>query len=175
MEIALRVISAFLVSASTSVICGILYPIFLKREKTNEEKAKSENSVHFSKKLASLFISIMIFINIIGTLIIAFPNVITEIMKFNYVATICIWWILVIFVDILYPQIIFTTATYDEEKIIIKKVFRKPKTYYFSEILSFTKTGNLKVVTTKGKFTLLNMLSGTNSLKQLIAEKTARV
>ena len=68
----------------------------------------------------------------------------------------------------------FTKATYDDEKIIFKKIFRKPKAYYFSDITSFTKTGNLKVVTKNGSFMLFNALSGTNSLRQLIAEKTSQ-
>ena len=175
MEIVLRVITGVLVSISTSVICGILYPVFLKREKANEKKAKSENRVYFSKKLAAVLISIMIFINIVGILIIALPDVITEIMEFNYIATICIWWVPVIFIDIFYPLILSTNAIYDDERITVRKLFRKPKVYYYSDITFYTKTGNLKVVTTKGSFTLFNMFAGTNSLRQLIAKKTSQI
>ncbi len=174
MEIALRVITAFLVGISTSIVVSVLYPIFLKREKANEEKAKSENRVYFSKKMTAFFISILILINITGILIVALPDVITEIMGFNYIATICVWWIPVILMDIYYSLILYTHAIYDDEKIIVKKIFRKQKTYYFSDIISYTKTGNLKVVTTTGKFTLFNIYAGTNSLRQLIAEKTAQ-
>ena len=170
----MRVISSFLVCVSTSIVVSILYPILLKREKANEEKAKSENRVYFSRKLTALFISILIFINITGILIVALPDVITDIMGFNYIATICIWWIPVILMDIYYPLIIYTHASYDDEKIIIKKIFRKQKIYYFSDIISYTKTGNLKVVTTNGKFTLFNLYAGTNGLRQLIAEKTTQ-
>lgn len=172
MEIALRVISAFLVSISTSIIVDILYPIFLKREKANEEKAKSEKSVYVSKKFATGFIVLLIFINIIGIIIIALPKFISEYLEFNYIATICIWWIMIIFDDIV-MYFIFTKVTYDEEKIIVKKLFQKPKVYYYSDITSFTKTGNLKVVTTKGKFLLFNALSGTNSLRQILTNKTS--
>lgn len=173
MEIALRVISAFLVGLSTSILGSILYPILLKREKVNEEKAKSEKIVSISKKLAIALVTLLIFLNIIGILIIALPNVIVEFFEFNYIATICIWWIPIIFDDVV-AYIIFTKATYDDEKITVKKLFHKPKVYYFSDIVSYTKTGNLKVVTIKGKFTLFNALAGTNSLRQLIAQKTAQ-
>lgn len=174
MEISLRIITSFLISISASILAEILYPIFLKKEKENEEKAKEEHSVHFSKKLARVYIGMLIFLNIIGILIIALPKVITEFLEFNYVATICVWWIPIIFDDVV-ACIFSTKATYDDEKIVVKKLFRKPKVYYYSDIISFTKTRNLKVETTKGKFLLFNSLSGTDSLRKVIAEKTSQV
>ncbi len=173
-EIVLRVITSFIASISASIVCAILTPIFLKREKANEEKAKSEKSVYVSKKFAIVFIALLIFINVIGVLIVALPNVITEYLEFNYVTTICVWWIPMIFDDVV-MLLLFTKATYDDEKITVKKPFCKPKVYYYSDIISFTMTGNLKVVTTKGKFMLFNMLAGTNSLRQLIAKKKSQV
>lgn len=71
--------------------------------------------------------------------------------------------------------VFFSIATYDDEKITIKKLFSKAKGYYFADIISFTKTGNLKVVTKNGKFMLFNALSGTKSLRQLITGKASQV
>ena len=173
MQIALRVITGILVSISTSIIGAILYPILLKREQANEEKAKAENSVYVSKKFGATFVCLLVFLNIIGILIIALPNVITEILGFNYVATICIWWIPIIFDDIV-TYLLFTKTTYDDVKITVKKLFRKPKIYYFNDITYYTRTGNLKVVTSNGSFMLFNMLAGTNGLRQLIAQKTSQ-
>lgn len=173
MEIALRVISALLVTLSISILGDILYPKFLKREKTNEDKAKAERKVYINNKLSAVFIALLIFCNIVGILIIALPNVVTEILKFNYVTTICVWWIPIIF-DSIVVYIMFTKATYDDEKITIKKLFSKPKVYYFSDIISYTKTGNLKVVTKNGNFLLFNALSGTDSLRQVIEEKLSQ-
>ncbi|MDE6585984.1 MAG: hypothetical protein K2K80_04830, partial [Clostridia bacterium] len=155
---------------SIPIVSSALFPIFLKREIANEKIAKEEKSVKIDKKFFTVFLSLMIFLNLIGVLIIALPDFVTEYLEFNYIATICVWWIPIIFDDVVFC-LMCTKATYDDEKMIIKKLFRKPKVYYYSDIISFSKTGNLKVTTTKGNFTLFNAFAGTGSLREFIAVK----
>lgn len=114
--------------------------------------------------------ALLIFTNIIGILIIALPKVIIEYLKFNYVATLCVWWIPIILDDVVF-YFMCTTVKYDDDKITVKKLFHKPKEYYYGDIISYTKSGNLKVITKNGSFTLFNAFAGTNSLREIIAKK----
>ena len=50
--------------------------------------------------------------------------------------------------------------------------FSKHRTYKFDEIIKYSLTGNLVVRTKDGKFTLLNAMAGTNTLREIIKEKT---
>lgn len=175
MEIALRVLSGILVSVSISIIVELivikkLYPKLKKREDDTEQKAKTTKTVKLDKRLSIIFISLLVFVNIIGVLIIALPKVITEYLEFNYIATVCVWWVFVIFEDV-FCYFIFMQAAYDDEKIIVKKLFFKPKEYYYSDITYYSKKGNLRVKTPKGSFVLFNALAGTQSLRGVITQK----
>lgn len=170
MEIVLRIITAVIISVFVAEMIDLLLPKFRKRETLNEQQAALEKKVKLSRGLFITFLTLLIFVNAIGILIVALPKIITEYMGFNYIVTILIWWIPLVFDDII-GYFLFTQAVYNDEKIVVKKLFSKPKTYYFSEIVSFSQTGNLKVKTSSGSFMLFNVLAGTSSLRKSIMQK----
>lgn len=182
MELTVRVITGVLIALIIPILISLVYPklenFAKKREadiqkgvKEREDAAKEEKSVAIDKKLKAFLLPLLIFVNLVGVLLVALPKFVTEYLEFNYVATLCVWWIPILFDDAVFCFMFLTKATYDDEKITVKKPFLKPAVYYFADITSFTKTGNLKVATTKGNFTLFNFFVGTQSLREFIAGK----
>lgn len=170
MEIAFRVITGFMVSVFAAMIVDLLLPKLKKSEAENERIAKSKKYVKLSKKFFAVFLALLSFVNIVGVLIIALPDVVTDYLRFNYTVTILVWWIPLIFSDAM-GYFLFTKAMYDDEKIVVKKLFFKPKAYYYDDITDFSQSGNLRVVTSKGKFVLFNAFAGTSSLREFIKQK----
>lgn len=170
MEIAFRVLSSLFIVATTSILGDILYLKFSEKEKKSEEEAKLKRTVKLDKRISIAFIALLIFVNIVGILIVALPKVVTEYLGFNYVVTLCVWWIPVIFSGVV-CGLASVQATYDEEKITVKRLFAKPKEYFYRDITYYSKIGNLKVVTANGSFTLFNALSGAKSLREFIQKK----
>ena len=171
LKIALRIITQILVTISVTLIIRHMLPKWKKRETEGESKAQKERIVKFDRRLGRIFLSLVIFLDLIGIFIIAFPKVITDFLEFNYVATIIIWWIPISF-DNIALHFIMTEAKYDDTKIVIKKAFLKEKTYLICDILDFSKKGNLKVKTKTGNFVLYNAFYGTASLRSFLIEKS---
>ena len=156
-EVFFNVISVVLAVVSSCMVVEHLFPKFRQREALD-------------KKLSATFTILAVVCNLIGILIFIFPNVIKNYLQFNYTLVIIFWWLPLIFSNfILY--FMFTVVTYNQDKILVKKPFFKQKVYYFSEITSFTETGNLIVKTKSGKFILLNAMAGTNTLRTIIKNK----
>ncbi len=170
LEIVLNVLSMVFIEISVSMIITHLYPKFKKKEIDLEENASQLKHVKMDKMFKSIFVVLAILSNIIGIVIFAFPSIIIAILGFNYLITIIVWWLPLIFSNaILY--LLFTEAKYNDKGIFVKKVFSKEKFYKYDDILSYSETGNLKVKTTKGSFVLLNAMAGTNSLRKILKSK----
>lgn len=170
MEVALRVVTGFMVSIFAAMIGDLLLPKLRKSEIEKERIAKSKRFVKLSKGLFAVFLTLLSVVNLVGVLIIALPDVVTVYLRFNYTATILVWWIPLIFNDAA-GYFLFTQATYDDEKIVVKKLFSKPKAYCYDDITEFSPSGNLRVVTSKGRFVLFNAFAGTSSLREFIEQK----
>ncbi|MDE7395706.1 MAG: hypothetical protein K2M95_06285 [Clostridiales bacterium] len=174
MEIALRIITggilSFFVPLLINVIIRSKMPKWEKWEMENEQEAKSKNYVKLDKNFYMFFLVACIIVNLTGILIVALPKLITKYIGFSYIVILIIWWAMLIFDDTMLC-LMCTQATYDDEKIVVKKVFCKPKEYYYSDIVDYTVKGNLKVKTTKGNFLLFNLCAGTSSLRDLIIRK----
>lgn len=122
------------------------------------------------KTFKLIFVVLAILSNIIGIVILAFPSIIIDILGFNYLITIIVWWLPLIFNNaILY--LLFTEAKYNDKGIFVNKVFSNEKFYKYDDILSYCETGNLKVKTRNGSFVLLNAMAGTNSLRKILKSK----
>ena len=67
-----------------------------------------------------------------------------------------------------------TKATYNDKEIIVKKALSKSKIYKYEDIISYSESGNLRVKTKTGNFTLLNAMSGTNTLRQILKSKSIK-
>lgn len=171
LEIALNIITQLLVIVSATLVTSHLLPKWKKKEAEGEANAQRERTVKIDKRLGRTFIWLAIFVDLIGIFIVAFPNVITNIFEFNYVATIIIWWIPVTFDNVML-YFIMTEAKYDDTKIIVKKAFAKEKTYLVCDIIYFSRKGNLKIKTKTGSFVLFNALYGTASLRSFLIEKS---
>jgi len=170
LEFILNLISMFLAELLGNLIPAHFVPIFKKREEKNEELAKKYNYVKMDKKIISVFKIYSVFAIVIAIVIFAFPKFIKTTLGFNYIATIILWWIPLIFnTIILYFMLI--EVSYNDENIIVKKPLLKPKTYNFSDIIYFSKTGNLKVKTLKGNFLLFRAMAGTKTLRELLIAK----
>ena len=169
-EVVFNIISVVLAVVSSCMVVERLLPKFRQREALEEEKAKELKYVKLDKKLSATFTILAMVCNLIGILIFIFPKVIKNYLQFNYTLVIIFWWLPLIFSNfILY--FLFTVVMYNQDKILVKKPFFKQKVYYFSEITSFTETGNLIVKTKSGKFILLNAMAGTNTLREIIKNK----
>lgn len=169
LEIILNIVSAILIELSFNFLGSHLYNVFKSKEIKDEENAKKSKTIKMGSLLNYLFVLAML-CNLVGIIIIAFPKLIKEYLGFNYIASIIIWWIPLIFDNIvLYFASI--KVNYNNQEIIIKRPLCKQKRYKFSEIISFTKTGNLIVKTTHGRFILFKALAGTESLRTLLIEK----
>lgn len=174
LEFILNLISMFLAELLGNLIPAHFVPIFKKREQKNEELAKKYNYVKMDKKIISIFKIYSVFAIVIAIIIFAFPKFIKNTLGFNYIATIILWWMPLIFnTIILYLMLI--EVKYDDEHIIVKKPLLKPKIYKFSEITDFSKTGNLKVKTLKGNFILFKAMAGTQTLREILTSKTNNV
>lgn len=171
MTIALRIITQILVAISVAFVIRHMLPKWKKREAEGESEAKEERTVKIDKRLGRTFISLVIFIDLVGIFIVAFPKVIVNYFEFNYVATVIIWWIPVTF-DNVVLYFMMTEAKYDDTKIIVKKAFAKEKTYLICDIIDFSRKGNLKVKTKNGNFVLFNTFYGTASLRNFLIEKS---
>ncbi len=170
LEIVLNILSMLLVEISISMIISHFYPKFKKKEVESEEKASQLKYVKIDPTFKNIFVVLAIISNLVGIVIFAFPRLISDILQFNYVATIIVWWLPLIFDNfILYS--FFTEARYNDEGIFVKKAFSKEKFYKYDEILRYRETGNLKVKTTKGSFVLINAMAGTNSLRNILKSR----
>lgn len=169
--ILLNILSMILTELTLQIIFTFLSPYLKKKEKTDEENAKQFRYVKLNKKLLIVFISLSVIIDAVGIIIFAAPDLIINFLGFNYIATIICWWIPLIF-DNIFLYFLFTTVKYDDEKIVVKKVFSKPKEYKYDEITSFSHSGNLRVKTKNGSFILFNAMAGTKSLRETLQAKT---
>lgn len=170
MEIALRIIGGLIITFTCSIMLDWLIPKFKRKEQVDEATAGKNKTVKLSKELTELFAVSIPLLNIVAIIIVAAPVLITEYMGMNYIVVLCVWGAMTLFNDIM-MFFLFTKATYDEEKIIVKKVFRKAKDYYYSDITYFSPVANLRVKTTKGSFILFNAFAGTASLRAVLFEK----
>lgn len=110
LEIILNIIGAILIELSINLLGSHLYNTF----KTKESKTINVG------KLLNFFVLAMI-CNLVGIVIFTFPKLITEYLEFNYVATIIIWWIPLIFDDIVL-YFLSIKVNYNDEEIITKKI-----------------------------------------------------
>lgn len=171
LEICLNIISLVLIEILGQMIITYLIPKVRKMEKEDEEAAQNLRCVKMNKNIITIFIILCGFTALIGVLIFIFPNLITKLLGFNYIATIILWWVPLLF-DILILYFMLIEASYNDEAIIVKKPFSKQRIYKFDEITKYSLTGNLVVRTKDGKFTLLNAMAGTNTLREILKEKT---
>lgn len=170
LELILNILSTILIEIFVQMIIAYLYPKFKKKENEDEELAKSFKYVKMNNNVVFIFIILCIFTSLIGLIIFILPSFIINVLKLNYIATILIWWIPLIFNDItLYFML--TKVKYNEEEIIVKKPLSKQKVYKFNEIIKYSNNGNLKIKTKNGNFILFKAMSGTNSLRKTIKEK----
>ncbi len=169
-EILLNIVSMSLAAFSAQMVVRYLYPKFKKEELEDEEKAKQLRYVRLNNKTVGVFIALIIFVDSIGIIIFACPNLITNVFRFPYIKAIVFWWIPLLF-DNVVLYFMFTQAIYNDKEIHVKKVLSKPKVYKFSEIISFTEIGNLRVKTKKGSFMLFNAMAGTKTLREIIKTK----
>ncbi|MBQ9145627.1 MAG: hypothetical protein IJX70_04110 [Clostridia bacterium] len=173
LEIILNILSMILIALSATMIINHLYPKFKKLEKETEEEAKQYRYVEMNKTIKNAFIIMAIITNLIGIIIFIFPNLITNILGFNYTATIIVWWLPVLFDNVIL-YFMLTKATYNDKEIIVKKALSKSKIYKYEDIISYSESRNLRVKTKTGNFTLLNAMSGTNTLRQIIKSKSIK-
>lgn len=172
MEVFYIIVTSVLIGFSCSVLIGEAVSNFRRKEVIDEIKANASKTVQLNGPLKLLFIVLLIIVNIFGVLATAFPDFITQKMEMNYVAGIVIWWSAIIFDNVI-VILLLTKATYDEEKIVVSKIFRKPKTFYIKDIIYFSQTGNLRIKTSYGSFILFNSFAGTNNLRSfLIVQKS---
>lgn len=170
LEIVLNILSMVLIEISVSMIITHFYPKFKKKEIELEEKASQLGHVKMYQTFKLIFVVLAIISNLVGIVIFSFPSLIINILGFNYLATIIVWWLPLIFNNAILV-LLFTEAKYNDEGIFVKKVFSKEKFYKYEEILSYSETGNLKVKTKKGSFVLLNAMAGTNKLREILKAK----
>lgn len=170
MEIALRIIGGLIIAFACSIMLDWLMPKFKRKEQADEATARQNKTVKLGKELSELFIIVVPMVNIVEIIIVAAPILITRYMGMNYIAVVSVWSAMTLFNDIM-MFFLFTKATYDDEKITVKKVFRKAKEYYYSDIIYFSPVANLRVKTTKGSFILFNAFAGTASLRAVLFEK----
>lgn len=163
-----------LVEIFISLIIAHFYPKFKKYEIGQEDEASRLGYVKLDKKLKRMFIVLCTIFDIMSIVVFACPKLVRDFLGLNYLATVIILFLLLTF-DNLVIALLFTEASYNEEGIFVKKVFSKEKFYKYSEILSFTEIGNLKVKTQKGSFVLFNTMSGTDSLRKYLKSKNNRV
>lgn len=163
---------------SAAIVVGLIMPRLTpkinKEVAESEQKAKAERSVAAGKKMYTFFLIMLILLNAVGILLVAWPTFFIEYLEFGrngYIGTLIFWFVLIVFDDMVFC-FMSTKATYDDEKIVVKKMFSRPKEYYFRDIVGFTRFGNLKVETTSGKFTLLNLFIGTDSLRKFLMQKS---
>lgn len=170
-EISLSIITELLIIFSVTLVINHLLPKWKKKEADGEANARREKTVKLDKKLRRTFIWLSIVVDLVGIFIVAFPYVIVNIFEFNYVATIIIWWVPVIFDNVIL-YFVMTEAKYDDTKIIVKKAFAKEKTFLICDIVYFSRKGHLKVKTKTGNFVLFYALYGTASLRSFLIEKS---
>ncbi|MBR1984607.1 MAG: hypothetical protein IKA31_02600, partial [Clostridia bacterium] len=101
LEIILNILSMILIELSATMIIKHLYPKFKKFEKETEEEAKQYRYVEMNKTIINAFIIMAIITNLIGIIIFIFPNLITNILGFNYTATIILWWLPILFDNVI--------------------------------------------------------------------------
>ncbi len=167
LEIFLNVIGSAIMGYFISLLGSKLTPKFKAKAIKAEEIAKNDKIVKADKFFLSFFLYPGILCNLIGVIIIAFPKLIKEVFEFNYIATIIVWWIPMIFNNVIF-YFLFTEVRYNDEEIIVKKPLRKVRKYKIDEIISFTKKRNLIIKTTQGKIFLFRALSGTESLREFL-------
>lgn len=176
LEIVLQVLGALICALGDAFLTNLCRntggeSYFARKEKENEKEAGEKRTVKMSKGLTAAFIVCLIIIHIAEVLILVCKSFITRELG-NYWAVLTIWTAAVALDDV-FVYALFTKAYYDDEKIVVLKPLQKAKTYYFDEIESYTFSGNLKVKTANGSFTLLNALSGTDTLRGIIINKIA--
>ena len=168
-EIISNIFSMLLVGFSSTIISKYYFSKIKKIESNYEELAKINKTVKIDKIFLRVFVVMAIFANIIGIIIFALPNFVANVLGFNYLVTIIIWWLPLMFNNIILI-FMFTEASYNNEQIIVKTVF-KTKIYKLDEIIYFSKSGNLKVKTTRGNFLLFNAMYGTLHLREFLLSK----
>ena len=170
MNIFLYIVSIIFLELSINIIINRLTPFFSKKAKQNEIIAGEIGLVKADKMTYGMFFFPTIIVNIAGLIILIFPKLVTDILGFNFIATIIIWWTAMIFDNIIL-YFLSITAIYNGIEILVKMPFVKPISFKINEIIYFSKTRNLTIKTKDKKIILLRVLSGTDSLRNYLTEK----
>lgn len=167
MQIVIRVLTWLLIDLTIAILMDYWIPKIRAKENRAEEIAQSNRVVKLSKNIRIAFIVLSIFVDVVGVVIAAFPKLITEFYQFDYTVTVVVWYVPLIFDNVML-YFMLTEVKYDDNVIVVKRPLTKTKTYKVDDIVSITHTGNLKVKTKQGSFTLFKALSGTESLRSFL-------
>lgn len=173
MYIAIRVITFFVIDIAIALLFDRLVPIWRKKERELEIENGAKQVVKTEwKKMSgmSLMLICAVIANLTAIVLIAIPDLLSKWLGFDVTLIAIIWWIVLVFDDIIL-YFLCVTATYDDETITVKKPFFKAKTYRFDDVIGYSPTGNLRIKTKTGSFTLFNAMSGTQALRSFLVRR----
>ena len=167
-------LSVFTYTVVAESLTSCLTTRLQKKDEENEQKATIAQTVQFSKLFRAGYL--------IGTIVINLALVAFVVLMFHFNIIESEQTIIILAVVIGAASVFFNVTTvlfsvkaeYDDEKIIVKRAFRKTKEFYYKDILHYTSSGNLKVQTSQGNFLLFYACEGINALRAVISEKTKK-
>ena len=119
----------------------------------DEKKALNECQVRIYKPTGIIFALLLIFVTLVGVALIAFPAI-CEIIGFNRVLTIILWWIPVIF-NLAFCMFLYGRIEYDSQGFTYINALGFKRAYLYSDVQKIVDHGNIRVITKDNKKILL--------------------
>ncbi len=167
MEILFKVVTAILLSISLEIVLAKLAKDFAEKESKGDKQAIDSSVVCLNKRLSTIFITMSIVLSVVGLALVIFPQI-CDIIEFDYIVTLSIWWVMLLFDNIILVRLLVRVKYY-ETFFEYTNAFGYTKRYSYEQVVKIEyKGGNVVVYLKDTNITLFNAFSGLNKFVDIL-------
>ena len=157
-----------LIDHLVEIVVAQIIPKVRKKTRLDNLKARESKTVAMNFEMRTFFLVSCLFITLIGVLLIVFPQI-SAFCKFDYVVTLLVWWLPVIF-DLIVLSFVMISIQYDEDGFTYRNAFGLKRRFRYQEIEKIVEVRNTVIVTKRKRIVLFNAMSGLFAFSRYLSE-----
>ncbi|MBP5349364.1 MAG: hypothetical protein J6Z13_03300 [Clostridia bacterium] len=157
-----------LIDLLAEIVVAQIIPKVRRKTRLDNLKARESKTVAMNFEMRTFFLVSCLFVTLIGVLLIVFPQI-SAFCKFDYVVTLLVWWLPVIF-DLIVLSFMMISIQYDENGFTYRNAFGLKRRFRYQEIEKIVEVRNTVIVTKRKKIVLFNAMSGSFAFSRYLSE-----